>query len=203
MTLATPRQDCKRQARELYSHFGSLRGVLEAEPRELAQVKGVGPKNVLGLKLVPAVARRYLEDRLLTGAALRDAQDAAEYLLLTMRGLKQEVFRLLLLDAGRRVLASEDISLGTLDQAAVYPREVLARALAKGAWGLICAHNHPSGDPAPSSQDLEVTRLLYQACRAAGLEMVDHVIVGESGLYSFAQEGRLAALAAQYQALGL
>lgn len=132
--------------------FGSLRAVLEAPPADLAQIKGIGPKNILGLKLVPAVARRYLEDRLMDQAALGDPAQAAEYLLLTMGPLKQEVFRVLLLDSRRRVLASEDLFSGTLNQAVVYPREVVAKALAAGASEVVAAHNHPSGDPTPAGR---------------------------------------------------
>ena len=203
LTLATPRRDCKQQARALLKALGSLRAVLEAEPADLAKVDGVGPKNVLGLKLVPAVARRYLEDRLLTGERLDNAREAADYLFLTMRGLTREVFRLLLLNLERKVVATEDISAGTLGEAAVYPREVVARALKAGAAALVCAHNHPSGNPKPSQADREITRQLFHACSAVGLELMDHVIVGESELFSFAQDGLIKSLAAERRALGL
>ncbi len=203
LTLATPRRDCKQQARQLMKNLGSLRAVLEAEPKLLAQVKGIGPKNILGLKLVPAVARRYLEDRLLNGAGFEDPAKAADYLQLTMGSLKQEVFRVLLLDAGRRVLAMEDLFSGTLNQAVVYPREVVARALGAGAAAVVAAHNHPGGDPRPSGQDRALTRQLYFACAGVGLELVDHLIVTANGLYSFAQQGDLEALAREYQALKL
>ncbi len=202
LTLATPRRDCKQQARALLKAFGGLRAVLEADPKDLAQVEGVGPKNVLGLKLVPAVARRYLEDRLLTGGRLESAQQAADYLFLTMRGLTREIFRVLLLNLERRVVATEDIAAGTLGEAVVYPREVVARALKAGAAAVVCAHNHPSGNPRPSQADRQITAQLFHACRAVGLDLMDHVIVGESELYSFAQEGLLRSLAAEHQALG-
>ncbi len=203
LTLATPRRDCKQQARALLAAFGGLRGVLEAPAPALAAVPGVGPRNILGLKLVPAAARRYLEDRLKAGGRLEGPEQAAEYLQLTMRGLTHEVFRVFLLDPGRRVRAVEDLFSGTLDQAAVYPREVVARALAAGAAALVCAHNHPSGDCAPSRQDRDLTRQLYYACRGVGLELVDHLVVGEGRIHSFAQAGELAAWAREYDALGL
>ena len=191
LTLATPRRDCKQQARALYKRFGSLRGVLEAPPAELAKIKGIGPKNILGLKLVPAVARRYLEDRLTSGGTLDDPAQAAEYLRLTMGSLKQEVFRVILLDGQRRVLASEDLFAGTLDRAVVFPREVAAKALASGAAAVMAAHNHPGGTLEPSAEDRRLTRQLYFACAGVGLELVDHLIVSAQGVYSFAQAGQM------------
>ncbi len=203
LTLATPRRDCKQQARALLKALGSLRGVLEADPKALAAVPGVGPKNILGLKLVPAVARRYLEDRLLTMGRLGQGRELEDYLLFSMGGLNQEVFRVFLLNSAGQVIASEDLFSGTLDQTVVYPREVLARALAAGAAALICAHNHPSGDPAPSASDREITRRLFHACRAVGLELLDHLVVGHKAIYSFAQRGEIAAWAAEHQAWAL
>jgi DNA repair protein RadC len=203
LTLATPRRDCKQQARGLMAAFGSLQAVLDAPPKDLAQIKGIGPKNVLGLKLVPAVARRYLEDRLLHGGAFKDAVQAAEYLELSMRPLTREVFRVMLLDAQRQVRGVEDLSAGTLTEAVVYPREVVAKALSGGAAAVVCAHNHPSGNAKPSRADRELTRRLYHACAGVGVELLDHVIVGAGALYSFAASGELAALAQEHRKLNL
>ncbi|MBA4358531.1 MAG: hypothetical protein C0405_12490, partial [Desulfovibrio sp.] len=132
-----------------------------------------------------------------------NAQEAADYLFFTMRGLKQEVFRVLLINSARQVTGMEDMAVGTLDQAVVYPREVVARALAHGAAAMVCAHNHPSGRPQPSRQDLELTRRLYHACRAVSIELTDHIIVGEGEIYSLARQGHLQAYADEYEALGL
>lgn len=200
LTLATPRRDCKQQARGLLAELGSLAAVLEAPPDRLAMVKGVGPVNILGLKLVPAVARRYLEDRLARGRRYT-LDEAADYLAMTMRPLKREVFRVMLLDSGHCFVGVEDIAEGTLDRAVVYPREVVARALAAGAGAVVCAHNHPSGDPRPSADDLRHTRLVYFACQAVGVDLLDHVIVGRQGLYSLAAAGQLRPIQAEYQAM--
>ncbi len=203
LTLATPRRDCKQQARALLKQFGSLRGALEADAKALAMVEGVGPKNILGLKLIPAVAGRYLEDRLLAGGELCDAAGAGEYLRLTMGSLERETFRVLFLDQARRATQAEDLFSGTLTETAVYPREVVARALAQGAAGLICAHNHPSGELRPSRADLELTRRLYYACRAVGLELVDHLIVGRQAVLSLAGQDFWRQMQSEYAAMGL
>ncbi len=203
LTLATPRRDCKQPARQLMARFGSLQAVLDASPGELAQVEGIVPKNLLGLKLVPAAAKRYLEDRLLKGLAEFSPERAADYLRLTMGPLGREVFRVLLLDGHRRVLAADDLTSGTLNQAVVYPREVAARALAGRAAAVVCAHNHPGGDPRPSPQDERLTRLLYFALKGVGVELLDHLVVTRESVHSFAARGALAALAAEYRALDL
>ena len=203
LTLATPRRDCKAQARGLMKRFGSLQAVMDAPVEELAKIKGVGPRNILGIKLVPAVARRYLEDQLVHRGPLADPRQAADYFRMTMSGLKQEVFRVILLDTHNRVLGVEEMFSGTLNRAVVYPREVVARALGVGAAGIICAHNHPSGEPSPSTQDEEFTRLLVFACMPVGVRVLDHLIVAGAEIYSFAEHGRIAVWEAEYQALGL
>ncbi|MFH1059188.1 MAG: DNA repair protein RadC [Pseudomonadota bacterium] len=202
LTLATPRRDCKQQARELMKRLGGLRAVLEAAPAELAAIEGVGPKNILGLKLIPAVARRYLEDRLLSGNPA-ELHELSEFLLWTLGPLPREVFRVFLLDQARRVLASEDLFAGTLGEAAVYPREVVGRALAGGAAAILCAHNHPGGDPRPSRDDLDLTRRLYFACRGVGLDLVDHLIVGRERVHSLAGDPAWQTMIGEYAALGL
>ena len=203
LTLATPRRDCKQQARRLMQALGSLQAVLDADPQELAKVDGIGPKNILGLKLVPAVARRYLKDRLLKGGAFLDAAQAVDYLVFTMRPLKQEIFKVIFLDAERRVRAVEDLFSGTLDESVVYPREVVGRALALGSQSLVCVHNHPTAPPTPSAQDRQFTRQLFHACRGVSLKLVDHLIVSPKGVHSFAQAGEIRALEREYEGLSL
>ncbi|MCB2186463.1 MAG: DNA repair protein RadC [Deltaproteobacteria bacterium] len=203
LTLATPRQDCKERARQLLAKFGGLAAVLEAPAPELAREPGLGPKNVLGLKLVPAVARRYLEDRLAAGPGPLEPASLLEWLTMSMQALSREVCRVILLDAAGGVLAWEEIFAGTYNEAAVYPREVVALALSRGAAGLIFVHNHPSGDPTPSPDDRRLTRRLFHACRGVGLDMADHYIIARGGAYSFAQAGELAGWRQETAALGL
>lgn len=202
LTLATPRQDCKQRARQLLKHFGNLAYVLEANAKELAAIEGIGPKNILGIKLIPAVAKRYLENKIQTQAALLDYTQIADYLRFTMSSLNQEVFRVLCLDDQRRICGTADLFHGTIDKAVVFPREVVGEALQKGASAVICAHNHPSGRVQPSLSDQALTRKLYLACKAVDLELVDHVIVGREDVYSFAQSGKLALFQREFIELG-
>ncbi|MBU0516341.1 MAG: DNA repair protein RadC [Proteobacteria bacterium] len=191
LTLATPRQDCKQQARALMKNFGNLRRVFEADREELARIKGIGPKNALGIKLIHQVARRYLRERLIHGEALSSSSQAFEFLNLTMRDLKREVFRVIFLTNKNRVITTEDVFSGTLTRSAVYPREVVSRALHHGAAKLIIAHNHPAGDPRPSADDLNLTRQLVMACGTVDIGVMDHLIIGDNQYYSLADQGHL------------
>lgn len=201
LTLATPRQDCKQRARALLKQFGNLAFVLEAEAAQLAEIEGIGPKNILGLKLIPAVARRYLANKVQAMPSITDFSQLSSYLRMTMGGLGQEVFRVIMLDSRQRICGVEDLFQGTIDKAAVYPREVIKAALSHGASLIICAHNHPSGNVEPGQLDIDLTRKLYYACRAVDIKLWDHLIVGRQAVFSFAQNGTVRQLELEYNIL--
>jgi DNA repair protein RadC len=203
LTLATPRQDCKERARLLLRRFGAISQVLEAEEEDLAAVAGVGPKNILGLKLVPAVAGRYLQDLAARPLQEGDLSHLMQYLRFTLGSCGHEIFKIIILDAGGGLRGEENISRGTVDKAVVFVREVIQAALRHKAAALICAHNHPSGSLVPSGNDLALTRRIYYACRLVEIELVDHVIVSREGVYSFARAGGMDDLAGEYRACGL
>ncbi|MFP4454150.1 MAG: RadC family protein, partial [Desulfobacterales bacterium] len=122
LTLATPRKDCKQPAKEAVKRFGSLPGVLEAPEKELCEIKGIGPKNVFGIKLVPAVAKRYLEKKVVRTDPISNAGALFDYLYHSMADKGRECFKVLFLDAKNRVLGMETLFEGTLTAGAVYPR---------------------------------------------------------------------------------
>ncbi|QJA05579.1 DNA repair protein RadC [Thermosulfurimonas marina] len=194
LAFGTPRRDTRGTARELLRQFGSLPEVLEAPVEELTRVAGVGPRNVLPLKFVHEVARRYLRRRLETRPRLTRAREVYEYLAHELADRPQEVVLALFLDARSRVLALEELFRGTLTEAAVYPREVFRLAFAHRAAALILAHNHPSGDPSPSSADIALTRRLLLAGRLLETRLLDHLILAREGYFSFAEKGLLARL---------
>lgn len=197
LTLATPRKDCKDAAKAALKTFGSLQAVLEASPGELARVPGIGPKNLLGIKLVKAVADRYLERQVEAKTAVKNATDLYDYLRHHLRDRSRECFQALFLDAKNRVIAARTLFEGTLTAASVYPREVIREALDRRAAALIFAHNHPSGDPTPSPEDHTVTQQLVAACAVMGITVHEHIIVGENGYFSFAEEGHIARMQRQ------
>jgi DNA repair protein RadC len=192
LTLATPRKDCKDAAKASLARFKTFQGVLEASPEALCEVPGVGPKNILGIKLIKAVADRYLEKRLIHKDPLNNSKELFDFLYHSIREKSRECFTVLFLDAKNRVVATEILFEGTLTASSVYPREVIIAALNHHAAALIFAHNHPSGDPKPSPEDISITRQLIFACRVMGITVHEHLIIGDNRYFSFADHGYIA-----------
>jgi len=193
LTLGTPQKDCKGPARAALARFGSLPGVLEAAPAELRAIEGIGPSNSFAIHLVQAVARRYLRERSRGRQYLRSSGEVADFLVHEMCGEKKEIFKAIYLDAAHAVIDSATLSEGTLNSNTVYPRELIKAALEQHAAALVIAHNHPSGNLAPSQDDLNLTRHLYKACRLVNINLLDHLIIGsDATTYSFADHGLMA-----------
>jgi DNA repair protein RadC len=201
LTLGTPRIDCKEQAKEAIKQFKSLRGVLEASPEELQQVKGIGPKNSFAIKLLQDVAREYLKDKAQEKPVCGSTQAVYDYLNHAMRDLKIEVFKVLYLDSQNHLLAVEDLFTGTVNASAVFTREVIKGAIKHHATALIFAHNHPSGNPSPSQEDRSITRDLVYAARTVELKVLDHVIIGDNRSFSFSSQNLITQYEADYNKL--
>ena len=201
LTLATPRKDCKQQAKAALKRFKTLQGVIEASSEELQEIKGIGPKNIFGIKLVPAVAGRYLKKKLVKKDPVRSARELFDYLYHTLRDKKRETFQVVFLDARNRIIAIETLFEGTLTASSVYPREVVLAALKHHAAGLFLVHNHPSGEPRPSREDRLITRQLIHACRVIGITLHEHLIVGDNTCFSFADNGHIAEMNREYESL--
>jgi len=194
LTLATPRKDCKDAAKAALKQFKGLQGVFEASVGELCSIRGIGPKNLLGIKLIKAVADRYLERKLIRKDPISNSRDLHDYLYHSMRDRRQECFKVIFLDAKNNTIATDTLFTGTLTASSVYPREVVRAALEHNAAALIFAHNHPSGDPAPSRDDMAITRQLLTACHAMGITVHEHLIVGDNRYFSFADHGHIASM---------
>ncbi len=192
LTLVTPRKDCKTAAKSALQRFKTLPGVLEASAKELCEVEGIGPKNLLGIKLVKAVGDRHLEQKLIEKDPLNNSKELFDYLYHSIRDKSRECFNVVFLDAKNRVITTETLFEGTLTASSVYPREVVVAALNHHAAALIFAHNHPSGDPEPSAEDVAITRRLVFSCRVVGIMVHEHLIVGNNRYFSFADQGYIA-----------
>ncbi|MFZ0131941.1 MAG: DNA repair protein RadC [Desulfobacterales bacterium] len=202
LTLATPRKDCKDAAKAALERFRSLQGVLEAAPEELGEIAGIGPVNLLGIKLIKAVADRYQERKIENLNPLNNSRDLFDFLYHLMRDKQREHFRVIYLDAKNRVIATETLFKGTLTTSSVYPREVVHAALRNQAAALIFAHNHPSGDPQPSADDIAVTRRLVFACRVTNITVHEHLIIGNNRYFSFADQGHIARMNREFDQAG-
>ena len=194
LTLATPRKDCKTAAKAALKRFKTLQGVMQASTAELQEVDGVGAVNIFGIKFIKAVADRYLEKKLLNQDPLKDSRQLFDYLYHRIRDKGRECFLALFLTTKNRVIAIENLFEGTLNASAVYPREVITAALGHRAAAIIFAHNHPSGDPRPSPEDIALTRRLVFACRVVGITVHEHLIIGDNRYYSFADEGQISCI---------
>ncbi len=191
LTIGTPRKDCKESAKAAMARFNNLQGVLEASSHELCEIEGIGPKNLIGLKLIKAVSDRYREKKLIKKDPLNNSRELFDYLNHSIRDKSREYFKIIFLDSKNRVISIETHSKGTLTASSVYPREVVYSALANKAAALIFAHNHPSGDPQPSREDIAITRQLVYAGKVMGLAVHEHIIIGDNCYYSFADQGQI------------
>jgi DNA repair protein RadC len=197
LTLGTPRKDCKEMAKAALKRFKTLPGVLDASEKALCEIDGIGPTNIFGLKLIRAVADRYLEKQVIGREAVHNAKSLFDYLYHRYRDRHRECFNVLYLDARNKILDIDTLFEGTLTASAVYPREVVQAALNQHAAALIFVHNHPSGDPSPSPEDIDLTRRLVFACKVSGVTVHEHLIIGDNCYYSFADHGHIARMTAE------
>lgn len=165
-------------ARDLLGHFGSVRGLLAASRRDFTEAKGLGDAKFAQLQAVLELARRHFAEELADSAVIDSPEATRRFLQAQLRDATQEVFAVLFLDNQHRVLAFERLFFGTINQAAVHPREVVKAVLRHNAAAVILAHNHPSGVAEPSSADRDITLRLRDALNLIDVRVLDHVIVG-------------------------
>lgn len=188
---AIPRQDVKPLARRLLETFGDFNRVISAPAARLAEIKGVGEAVICELKLVEAAAQRLARSRVIERPVVSSWDQLIAYCHAAMAHRETEQFRVLYLDRKNILIVDEAQARGTVDHVPVYPREVVKRALELNASALILVHNHPSGDPTPSREDIDMTAQVERAAQALGLTLHDHIIIGKSRELSFRAEGLL------------
>lgn len=189
--LGLPRRDTKPIARALLARFGSFAAAIAVAPNELRAVEGMGEAGTAALKIVQAAALRLARAELKDLPVLANWDRLIAYLTAAMAREPVEQFRVLYLDTRNRLLADEAQSRGTVNHTPVYPREVVRRALELQATAMLLVHNHPSGDPSPSPDDIDMTREVADAATALKIVLHDHIIVGNGTHFSFRQQGLL------------
>lgn len=188
LTLGTPRKDCKQIAKSAINEFGGLRNVLDATIEDLQKIDGIGPTNAFGLKLFQSVSKRLAKEKIVKKIEFNSDKNIIDYLRESIGREKKEHFIAFYIDSRNHLIDSRTISIGILDSSIVHPREVFEPAIVLRAASIIIAHNHPSGDVEPSSEDREITKRLIEAGRTFGIEIVDHVIISKTDNFSFKQQ---------------
>jgi DNA repair protein RadC len=193
--LRTGRRDSSAVAvaMELLERVGGLSGLVKSGVEELCAIEGVGRAKAAQLKAALEIGRRSLATPLSTGMRLSSSADLFRHFYPLLRDHKQELFKVILLDAKNTIVKETTVSEGTLTLSIVHPREVFTQAIRESAAGVIFVHNHPSGDPTPSREDRHLTDRLVAAGRLLGIAVLDHVIIGDGRYVSFADEGWLTA----------
>jgi DNA repair protein RadC len=189
--FAQPKGDTKPLAKSLINRFGSYARVISAPQRELFAMPGIGRHSVAAMKLVEGSLLRFARAEVIERPVLNNWDRLLDYLHAEVSRETIEQFRVLFLDTKNRLLADEAQARGTVNHTPVYPREVVKRALELHATALILVHNHPSGDPTPSDDDIEMTREVKRAAQALSIVLHDHLIVGNGRWTSLRQEGLL------------
>ena len=184
-----PRRDVKPVAKDLLKRFGSLSALLAADPHNIADVKGMGETSAAYLKAAYELSNRAALEEIAAKPVISSWTALLTYIRSQLQHETREQFRVLFLDRKNQLIKDEIMSSGTVDQAAVYPREIARRAMELAASSLILVHNHPSGDTTPSRADIDITRELIDALQPLDISIHDHLIVGTSGVTSFKTSG--------------
>jgi len=179
-------------AQNLLGKFGNFRDLAGRSPAEMSIVKGVGPAKAAQIKAALEIGRRLAAQK--AGGADRQITDSNDIFQVygpRLRGLRKETFLSVLLDARNIILRTVEVSVGSLTASIVHPREVFQEAIREGAAAVVCVHNHPSGDPAPSARDRQITRQLHESSKVLGIRLLDHIVIGDATYFSFADAGIL------------
>jgi DNA repair protein RadC len=179
------------EARLLLSQFGGLRGIDEASVIELERVRGLGPAKVAQIKACFEISRRIANHKWQQGEPLRSSEDVFRHFRDNLEKQKRELFFVILLTNKNRKIREVKISEGSLTASLVHPREVYNPVIRESAAAVIFVHNHPSGDPAPSQEDVEITRRLKEVGDLMGIRVLDHVVIGRDAYFSFSDKGLL------------
>jgi len=181
-------QSAVDMARELINQFGTFRNIDSKSYAELKR-KGLGIAKIAQIKAAIEIGKRFLKEKSLTKIKIKTSKDIVDYFIPYLRDMKKEIFKVVLLDGKNKIIKDVTISEGTLTKSIVHPREVIKSAVTESSAALVLIHNHPSGEPQPSEDDIEITNRIISACELVGIKVLDHVIIGDNNYFSFFNEG--------------
>jgi DNA repair protein RadC len=190
-SYSRPRKESRLLAESLLENYGSFKKIVDAPLGELVAYPGMDGHSAILLKFIKEGSQFYLKDTVMKQNAILKWKDIISYCRFSMEGLKNEHFKVVFLDNRNLVCGIETMCEGTIDHAIIYPRSLIKKALDYNARNLVLAHNHPSGDPAPSSQDIAITEELFNATKSVDIEIQDHLIIGCNKYFSFRDSGLL------------
>ena len=176
-------------AKKLLNRFGSFRALDTASISELSSIRGVGMAKAVQIKAALEIGKRFLREETEQKKRIRTAGEVFNFYAPYLKNLKEEVFKIMLLDGMNKLIKDVTISKGSLTASIVHPREVIKEVIKESAAAIILVHNHPSGEPKPSEADIEITNRLVQACNLVGIRVLDHIIIGGNSYTSFVDEG--------------
>ncbi|NBI29780.1 RadC family protein [Chengkuizengella marina] len=176
-------------AQKLLKKLGGLRQLVDASTEQFIEMKGIGPAKALQIQAGIELGRRLAKSKLEHYITIKSPGDAAKYIMEDLRYLKKEHFICLFLNTKNQLIAQETLSMGSLNASIVHPREVFRAAIKRSSASIICVHNHPSGDPTPSPEDIEITNRLLEAGQVIGIEVLDHLIIGDQSFISLKERG--------------
>ncbi len=176
-------------AQRVLKEAGGLRKLVNLSTEQLVEIKGIGYAKALQLQAGIELGRRLAQSELDPASIIRSPEDVAHYVMEDLRYLQKEHFVCLFLNTKNHVIGKETLSIGSLNASIVHPREVFRAAIQRSSASIVCIHNHPSGDPTPSSEDIEMTNRLIEAGNVIGIEVLDHLIIGEHKFISLKEQG--------------
>ncbi len=179
------------QGRNLLERFGGLRELAQARTAELCELSGIGPAKAAEIQAVFQLAKRFAAENLQPGDLYTSSCDAFNHFHPRLRDYRREVFIALLLDSKNRLIREVQVSEGSLNASIVHPREVFVAVVRESAAAVLFVHNHPSGDPTPSREDIALTNRLKQVGDLMGVRVLDHIVIGDGRYHSFADQGML------------
>ncbi|CCO07676.1 RadC family protein [Desulforamulus hydrothermalis] len=189
LRTGTAKTSAMELAAEIFSRFNDLRSLAQATIEELSQVKGVGPVKAVQVKAALELGKRLAALPAEERPVIRCPEDVCALVMEDLRNKDREYFQALLLNTKNQVLARETISIGTLSSSVVHPRELFKVAIRRSAASLILLHNHPSGDPTPSREDIALTKRLVEAGQILGIDVLDHIVIGDNRFASMKSQG--------------
>lgn len=189
LRTGTRNESAIHMAQRLLAEIGGIRGIMDLSLDELTKMKGIGPAKAVQIKAGIELGQRLAKARTPEARIIRSPRDAADQVMEELRYLQKEHFVCLFLNTKNHIIAQETLSVGSLNASIVHPREVFRAAIKCSSASIVCVHNHPSGDPSPSPEDIRITERLCRAGEIVGIDVLDHIVIGDGSFVSLKEQG--------------